>query len=298
MPALSLAAVPGRRQRTIDLATEIEKRGFTGIFGPSLGDSMAMCQSIAEVTNEIPIGTSVVNIYARNVLDWAQSAAYLHEVTDGRFRWGVGVSHAPANNRLGVTTGKPLTDMRDFVSTCREAKRIGDLPPIILAAMRDKMCATAAEIGEGMVFANAARSAFPGTLARLKDAADVDGDWMIAGMIPTTISDDKDAAAAVNRRTLTGYVALPNYRNYWRDNGYEEEMNGIADALEAGDRDKVQQCMTDTWLSDVTLYGSANEVRDGLEAWFDAGLTTPILVPSAVEGGQFQAFEDVFAAFA
>ena len=43
MPAISLAAVPGRRKATIELAQEIEKRGFSGIYGPSLGDSMALC---------------------------------------------------------------------------------------------------------------------------------------------------------------------------------------------------------------------------------------------------------------
>ena len=32
MPAISLAAVPGRRHVTVELAAEIERRGFRGIF--------------------------------------------------------------------------------------------------------------------------------------------------------------------------------------------------------------------------------------------------------------------------
>ena len=124
------------------------------------------------------------------------------------------------------------------------------------------------------------------------------GDFFIGDMIPTVISDDKEAAAAINRRTLTGYVQLPNYRNYWKAAGYVEEMEAIEAAIEAKDRDKLPSLMSDKWLSDVTLYGSATEVRDGVEAWFDAGVKTPILVPSAVKGGQMQAFQDIFAAFA
>ena len=50
MPAVSLAAVAGRRQRTVDLAAEIERRGFSGIFCPSLGDAMSLCLSIAHAT--------------------------------------------------------------------------------------------------------------------------------------------------------------------------------------------------------------------------------------------------------
>ena len=40
-PAMSLAAVPGRRKATLEVATEIERRGFTGIYCPSLGDALA-----------------------------------------------------------------------------------------------------------------------------------------------------------------------------------------------------------------------------------------------------------------
>ena len=47
MPAISLAAVNGRRQQTLDVAAEIEQRGFTGIYCPSMGDCVALCQAIA-----------------------------------------------------------------------------------------------------------------------------------------------------------------------------------------------------------------------------------------------------------
>ena len=116
-------------------------------------------------------------------------------------------------------------------------------------------------------------------------------------MIPTVIDDDREAAAAINRRTLSGYVALPNYRNYWKAAGYEEEMTAIEDALAAGEREKVATFMTDKWLSDCTLYGSAPEVRDGVEAWFDAGVKTPIVVMSSTKGGQFVALQELFDAY-
>ena len=42
LPALSLAAVPGRRRRTLELAQEIERRGFAGIYCPSFGDGVGL----------------------------------------------------------------------------------------------------------------------------------------------------------------------------------------------------------------------------------------------------------------
>lgn len=255
---------------------------------------MGLCQGMAITTERMIFGTSIANIYTRNVLDYAQSAASMHELSGGRFRFGVGVSHAPINDHLGVTTGRPLDDVRTFVETVRGAPRLGEQPPIVLAAMRDRMMALAAEIGDGVVMANAARSAVAGSLERMPAVSD---DFFVGCMIPTCVSDDRAAAAAVHRRTLTTYVGFPNYVNYWKAAGYQEEMEAIEAARDAGDRDGVMALMTDDWLADVTLHGSAGEVRDGLEAWYDAGVSTPILVPSSVSGGQFQAFEELFAIF-
>jgi hypothetical protein len=56
--------------------------------------------------------------------------------------------------------------------------------------------------------------------------------------------------------------------------------------------------MSDRWLSDCTLYGTAAEVREGFEAWVAAGVKTPILVPSSTAGGQIKAIEELLAAFA
>ena len=72
-------------------------------------------------------------------------------------------------------------------------------------------------------------------------------------------------------------------------------MEGIEAAISAGDREKVQYFLTDSWLSDTTLFGSASQVREGVEAWFDAGIKTPILVPSSANGGQMIAFEEMLA---
>jgi hypothetical protein len=55
--------------------------------------------------------------------------------------------------------------------------------------------------------------------------------------------------------------------------------------------------MSDRWLSDVTLFGPAAEVRDGVDAWRAAGVRTVILVPSSTRGNQIVAFEELLAAF-
>ncbi len=295
MPAISLAAVPGRRHKIIEFAKEAEQRGFAGIYMPSLGDNMALSTALAVATDRIHFGTSICPIYFRSPLDLAQHAAFIHELSGGRFRFGIGVAHAPSHARYGVTVGKPLSDIREFVKTAREAKMIGELPPITLATLRNKMIALSAEIAEGLVFANGSRSHMGVSFAVLPDEKRNDPDFFIGNMIPTCVFDDEETAAAVNRKTLISYARLPNYRNYWKEAGYEEEMVGVERAMGNGDDpEDIAKCLSDRWLSDNTLYGSASKVLEGLEAWYEAGVKTPILVPSSAQGNQIKAISELF----
>ena len=298
LPAISLVAVPGRRRLTIDIARDIERRGFAGIFSPSMFGNMSLCEALAWNTERMAFGTAIAPIYARTVQDFAQSAAFMHEVSGGRFRLGIGVAHAPSHVRMGVTVGKPLGDTRSFVERFRAQEGLGALPPIIIAALRRKMVALAGEIAEGVVFANAARSHMGRSLAALPAAKRDDPGFFIGNMLPTCISDDVEAAKAVNRRTLTPYAFLPNYRKYWKEAGYVEEMEAIERAIAEDRRDDVPKYLTDRWLADVSLFGPATRVRDELEAWFAAGVRTPVVVPSSAAGNQLKALEEMFAAFA
>lgn len=298
LPALSLVAVPGRRRRTIELAQEIERRGFAGIYSPSMFGNMSLCEALAWNTTTLRFGTAIAPIYQRTVGDFAQSAAFLHEISGGRFTLGIGVAHGPAHVRMGVTPGKPLGDIRSFVERFHAQEGLGAMPPLMLAALRRKMVALAGEIAQGVVFANASRSHMAASLAALPAATRDDPSFFIGNMIPTCISDDVEAAKAVCRKALTHYGFLPNYRNYWREAGYEEEMDAIEKAIAEGRDADVPKYFSDRWLADNTLFGPAAKVREGIEAWREAGVRTPIVVPSSAAGNQLKALEELFAAYA
>ncbi len=301
MPAISLAAVPGRRQPVVEAAQEAERRGFTGIYCPSLGDAMGLCLSIAHATSTIEFGTSVQPIYLQHPAQLANQASYIHEMStnadgQGRFRLGIGVSHGPVQKRLGAEVGKPLTDTRNYVEALRAAEAAsGPLPPITLATLRDKMVDLSVEIADGAVWANSSFNDMPRSVDRIPADRRQAG-FFVGNMLPTVIDDDRVAAANRNRATLTGYVSLPNYRNYWKLAGYEEEMNAVEAAMAAKDKAGVTAAMSERWLSSATVYGSVGQVRERAEAWIDMGVT-PILVPSSTSGGQLKAIEEMFSAF-
>lgn len=295
-PVVSLVASPTKRAVALELAQEIERRGFPGIACPSLGSAVATCVSLAHLTSTITFSTAIQPIYLQNPRELAVSACYLHEVSGGRFRLGLGISHVPMLRRFGAApSGTPLSDTQDYVAALREYEHFGGtLPPIHLAAMRDKMLTLATTIADGALWANAARSDIAAQLDRVPGARR-DG-FPLSNMIPTVISDDRAAARKVQRRTMATYVLLPNYRNYWRSAGYGEEMDAIEAALAAKDRDELPRLMSDRWLDDCTISGTASEVRDAFDAYDELGVQ-PVAVMSSTRGGQLVAIQELLAAY-
>lgn len=299
LPAISIVATPTKRSAILQLAQEAESRGFAGLACPSLGATLGLCTSLAHATNTIRFWTSIQPVYYNHPVEMSNTAAHIHEISGGRFGIGLGVSHAPVVQRLGVATGKPLTDMSNYVASMRANSRFsGELPPIYLAALRDKMLALSVDVAEGAIWANASLS----DISRQVDLVPPNRrtNFFMANMIPTVISDDEDAAMAIHRKTLTGYMSLPNYRNYWRQAGYAEEMDAAEVILETLPKEEhakaLQTAMSDRWLRDCTASGSATSVRDQLSAWTDKGIL-PIAVMSSTSGGQAKAIAELFNAY-
>lgn len=296
-PALSLAAVPGKRGAILDIAQEAESRGYPAIYCPSIGDPLALCEAIALVTKRIVIGTAIAPIYFRQAEDYAPTIAFIHEISEGRFRFGIGVSHLPALAPRGLHGGKPIADTRAFVAQLRSVPRVGELPPIYLATLRKNMIRLAGELGDGMIFANGARSHMADSLASLPSEMHHASDYFIGNMIPTCIDNNIDAARAVNRKTLSRYALLPNYRNYWREAGYQQEMDAVEACVAAKDLDSVARCLSDRWLDDTTIAGPPERVKMEVKKWCESGIKTPIIVPSSTTGGQLQAVREIFEVF-
>src|SRR5215467_4933017 len=297
LPALNLVAAPGQRHASLDIAREIERRGFAGISVSSQFSNMAQCLGLAFATERIPFATAIAPIYAQTTEEFAHQAAYIHEISGGRFQFGIGVAHAPSHIRMGVTPGKPLADIRTFVAKIRSYEGIGALPPIILAALRRRMIALAAEIGDGLVFANGSRSHMTAALGALPAAKRDDPNFFIGNRIRTCICDDETEAMAVLRRTVSSYALMPYYRNYWKEAGYAEEMNAIENAVAERRTADISGYLPDRWLAECTLFGPPAKIRDGVEAWRAAGIKTPVLVPLSADGNQTTALRQVFAAF-
>src|SRR3989441_7597569 len=156
------------------LARRVEALGYDSAWVThGLGrDSFVVLAAYGAATSRLGLGNGVVPIYPRHPVSMAQAALTLAEMTGGRFRLGIGVSHrASMEKQLGLELREPLATMREYVAVLRGAMGEGanfqgrhyrvqwtmqvperpPAPPIYLATLSPKMCELAGEIADGAI---------------------------------------------------------------------------------------------------------------------------------------------------
>ena len=108
----------------VGLAREAEDAGFDGVFIPEgPNDVMMCCFALAHSTSRIKIATWIANIYFREAVLAAASAEMLQSVSRGRFIFGLGVSHRPALEGLGIDMGDARKRLRKYVEVVRKGHK-------------------------------------------------------------------------------------------------------------------------------------------------------------------------------
>src|SRR5438477_441200 len=120
---------PGRDLATaVNLARRVEALGYDSAWVThGLGrDSFVVLAAYGAATTRLGLGNGVVPIYPRHPVAMAQAALTLSELSGGRFRLGIGVSHrASMETMLGLAVVEPLAVMREYVAVLRGALGAG-----------------------------------------------------------------------------------------------------------------------------------------------------------------------------
>jgi probable F420-dependent oxidoreductase len=308
--ALTLPAPFLSATQCVDLARRAEQDwGYDAIWLAETGgaESFALAGAIGQVTERVEIGTAIVPTYNRTPAVLASAAGTVAQLSDDRFILGLGTSsHAIIEQWNGVDFEKPLTRMRETVEILRQALsgektnfdgvtlrshgyRLGAMPgkpmKIYLAALREKMLELAGEVGEGLIINFMPADAMPKILGAYRRGAeragrDGSGDDVVA-RFQICITDDVPSARKLVRAGFGGYVATPVYNKFFEWVGHGDVAKGVREAFAAKDRAATAAAMTDEFVDSVTILGTAEECREKLAAFVEAGVTTPVLAPLA-----------------
>jgi F420-dependent oxidoreductase-like protein len=282
---------------SISLARRAEARGYESVWVThgSGRDSFLVLAAYGAATSRLGLGNGVVPIYPRHPTAMAQAALTLSELSGGRFRLGLGVSHrVTMETMLGLELREPLSVMREYVGVLRGALGAGSqfqgrhyrvqwslavptrppAPPILIAALSGRMLELAGEIADGVVLwlcapryvREVARPALE--RGRKRIGKTLDG-FEIVAAVPLAITDDDDQARRAFQDELVRYLSLPFYRAMLVASGFGGEV-------EAFDRDRIVPEPLALALGGI---GDPSTARAYLSAYRDAGVTLPAVRP-------------------
>lgn len=211
-------------------ARRADELGFGTLWVPeTVGrEPFSLLGLLAAETTSMRIGTSIVSIWGHDAQTTRMAAMTLQEATDGRFVLGLGVSHPHLAQRLrGHTFERPLTHMREYLAAYRSAIYKGPMPegwadpPVLLAALRERMLALAATEADG---------AFPYLVTpervawtrSVLDAAGSERRPTLAVSMPAVLEEDPEPARAAARAYLAPYLRTPAYQAGWSAQGFDE----------------------------------------------------------------------------
>jgi len=234
------------------IAREAEEAGFDAIVAAEANnDVIATARLMGAATRRIQVGTWIANIYLRHSYTFAQGAALIGNATVGRFVLGLGVSHQPINQALGIATPHPLAALHGIM-------------PLFWSAERVALCKTCAARGR----------------AKAPELGPLD---LTLG-IPTFVGDDLAALRELARQNLVLYTALPFFQRMFRDIGFADE----AALMERGEG---MAGLSDRLLDAICLLGPRDRRQEQLTAFPAAGVDLPILYPPIGTDGARQVIQ-------
>lgn len=289
-------------------------------------DTVSVLTVLAERTDSIGLGSSILPVYSRSPALLGQTAATLQEVSEGRFRLGVGPSGpAVIEGWHGVEFERPLRRTREYVEIVKQVlsgERVeyqGELfqlsgfrlrgeaptpaPPVDVAAMGPKAVELAGRFADGW---HAILFTPEGIRERLEDLhrgaelGDRDpNEARVTLSLNCCALEDRERARRLARQHLAFYVG--GMGTYYRDSlagqGYEEEAAEIAAAWGSGERERALEAIDDAMLDDLCAAGTPEEAREALERFerVDGLDAVAVGFPRGAERAEIEATIDALA---
>jgi F420-dependent oxidoreductase-like protein len=260
-------------------------------------DSAIVLAAYALATERVGLGSFVFPIFTRHPTAMAQTGATLDELSRGRMRLGLGVSHkVTVEKRWGLKLDRPVKAMREYVTIVRsllcdgtatyhgeyfvaastyDAPRRPDLP-ILIAALSPKMLELAGELSDGVALWMCSpgyieREVVPRVRAgRERAGKDLEG-FEIVAALDISLTTNVEGAREVFRQRFLRYAGLPYYRRML-------DASGFAEQLARGE-------ITDDMLHELAGIGDEQALREAVRRYRDAGCTLPLVGPFAQHEG-------------
>ncbi len=240
-------------------------------------DPFALLAHLAAHTTTLRLGVGIAVIYGRDAVAMHAGAATVHEMSAGRMLLGLGASHRDTVSEVrGHDYGRPLTASREYLQHYRQAAYRAPLPhgepPLVLAALRDRMLGLAATATDG-AFPYLVPVEYVAAARRLLDREAARAGRPRPALIVSLaclVQEDADDARTAARSYLDRYLRLPNYLANLRACGFTN--------------DELAHPGADRVVDALVAWGDEASVRARLRAMLDAGADQVAMIPLTPDG--------------
>lgn len=289
-------------------------------------DAVTALSLMASQTDEIGVGSSIMNVYSRSPAILGQTAVTLQEVSDGRFRLGVGPSGPILiEGWHGEDFGNPLARTREavevikLVTTGEEVEYDGKVfnlsgfrlrcqapeprPPVDVAAMGPKAVELTGRFADGWHATMFSPSGLRDRLDDLERGADLGGRGVedIRTVLSLTCCALEDGERARELAKAHACFYLGGMGTYYRDSlarqGYEDEAHEIAARWASGEREEAIAVVNEEMLDDFSAAGTPERARKELQKFTEIEELDAIAIgfPRGADQNQIEATLEALA---
>lgn len=288
-----------------EISREAEGKGFDGIwFGETtLRDASLLATIAACSTKDLPLGTSIVNVFTRSASQLALLGATLNEFSGGRFTLGLGVSTAAiVQGWHGQGFSKPMRRLEETVKLIRQYSsgekfshqgsyyspvnarlRTGPPPKIAIAALNDQMIKRAAKLGDRVILNLYPTDRIKHALSLVNEGCREAGGKerpKLSVMLYSYVLGDDGKGLEVAKDLISFYASAPAYSSLFSSLGFAAEANAMLSAWKAKDREAVKRSVSRQMIDKLAVLGTVRELRERVKEYHSQGVDDVFISPS------------------
>ena len=266
-----------------------EELGYDGLWVSELWtrDAFVALTRTAAATEDVRLGTAIVNVYGRSPATIAQAAASLDQFAGGRVAVGLGTSTQKTIEDLhGMDFENPPRRLHETTAVTKrylqetgrvtydgECFEVADFPalgrdvPVYTAALGPATRRATGRTADGWLPHNVPLSRLATAFETIAEAATEVGrdpdDITTVPYIPCAVAEDPATA----RDAIRGHVAyyVGNGEGYRRAVGQVyDAADDVANAWRDGDREGAREAVTDEMVADLGVAGTPDQAREQL----------------------------------
>lgn len=270
-------------------------------------EAFATLGAVAAGVPSLDLGTGVLALQLRTPMVAAMGAATLQALAPDRdVLLGVGISSpvvvgrwhgatygdrpvARVHEYLELTaaclSGEPVTFDGEFhrVSGFRLGVRLGERRPrLVLGALNARMLWLAGQLADGVLLNYLPAHAVPWCVEQVRsgevEAGRAAGSCRVYAYVHVGVCDP-ERARPMARKDLWSYAVVDAYATAFERAGFGDEIAELRRAREAKDRDGAIAAMSDRMVDAIDICGDAAHVAAAVQAYRDAGVEVPVVMP-------------------